>query len=835
MYIIESIFNVASMTETTLNDIIAKLGSKEMLDVVLPIRHAKNKAERDTLKRMLPAFTLCKFNGRADSQGFISTSYIIYDIDGLNNKDAEGGSTVTPSNAIDRVSKFALFAFVSPSGNGIKLIIQMDREMDIADYRYNRKYYREILTAETGLKLDDSYNAYHTFFSYTKDVKLNPEPFIFTALSPQIATQNSDINEETLHKGEISDIKDYLAKQKLDYFDWTIVCFALQKVPNGKEMFKAITEGDNSPDHRQRNWEKKWANCQHPTSITIGSLYHVAIKRGYKRKDKFIEDGRGKYLPFIIKEDGMYYKPKDKPSFRVFGFTSISIQYSIYDPVNGNRICMMVNGTEIIFKSTVMMSASEFRRAILSTAQCNPYMITNSKYVGFYDQLFDYMDKTKNKLIVKSLPGVGRIDNNTWNLGTVILFNGKVLPYDPLLISGDTGYALEDTRSEIEIKDNPPLLKRKLNLLHTVYHEWAATAIGWAVANVFYKEIMHEITAFPLLYLFGNSSSGKSKLAEIILAMFGIKDPHVVSRFKANLVGATTTAALRIMNDCFSIPHFYDEYSSKYYPLVKNFFEASGMVRGNKTSDSTVNMSKVTGGVMFAAVNRETQGEAVNRCVYINMNDVKNTGVGAASLFDREFVQEHGQSEISSFIMHVICERTWMQFLSEYRKLRDYMEQTLWNDNKFVDSRIQTCHCLVGAGYNLCRGLFENHVPNDWWIVSAIQTQEYAVESDPIDKFLSCVHGFAIENKFPNIIFTEDCEAEHEVILVFHVQQALREVRLVERLLDNLITISASDLAKRLRTHNNYLGESTKYTYTDSGQTRKKIRCVRMRYIDNNI
>ena len=212
MYIIESIFNVAALEEATLDKILERLGSQEMLNKVLPIRHAKDKAERDAMKRGLPAFTLCKFSGRADSQSFISTRYIIYDVDGLNAK-REGGFPITPHDAIKRVEKFALFAFATPSGNGIKLVIEMDRDMDIAEYRYNRKYYRDILSAESGLEMDDSYNSYHTFFGYTKDIKLNPAAHIFTAITPELATQNDDVNIETADSKEFADIAKYLATQ----------------------------------------------------------------------------------------------------------------------------------------------------------------------------------------------------------------------------------------------------------------------------------------------------------------------------------------------------------------------------------------------------------------------------------------------------------------------------------------------------------------------------------------------------------------------------------------------------------------------------------------------
>ncbi|MCK9436502.1 MAG: hypothetical protein M0Q12_04755 [Synergistaceae bacterium] len=832
MYIIESIYNVGSLLPASLSDIVKRLSSTEMLDRMIPIRHAKTKEDRDKLKRDLPAFTLCEFSERADSKSFISTKYIIYDVDGLS-KHNKGEVSVAVWNALDKVNGFSLFSFVSPSGNGIKFVIEMDRDMSLPEYRYNRAYYRNILSSETGLELDSSYSSYHTFFGYHGKTKINNNRHIFTAITPETETKNDDVDASSVASEEIRDIAKYLSGKKLNYFDWTTVCFALHKVEGGMEMFKLITEGDDSEDHAHRDWEKKWRSCGNTRDINVGSLYYVANQHKYERKEKYIAEGRGKFLPFVIKQDGMYSfsKDEDKPSIRVFGFTSIKIQYTVYDPDNGNRICLMVNGSEIVLPSTTLSSASEFRKAILDKAKCNPYMITSGKYTGYYDMLFNYMDKTKDSLMVESLHGIGRIAKDMWNFGSVVIVKGMVLPYDPLLTWEGKGYAIDDVSDKLSIMDNPVLLKKKLNLMHDVYQEYAATAIGWAVANVFYQEIMHELAAFPILFLFGKTASGKTKLATIILAMFGVKNPEKASQFRLSLTSATQTAMARVKHNVNGIPHFFDEYRSSrkdHYEMLKNFYEGAGKAMGKKTNDAQIHRMEISSGSMFASVNKDTEPEAINRCAYIDMNGIKPNAPGAEIKFQREFMSENGLMELSSFAMHIACEKTWQQYIKEYRDLRRYIEEALWADGIIVDSRIQVNYAIIGAGYNLCKGLFDNHVQNDWWVMMARQSSEYAVVNDPVEKFLDYIYGFAYEGKFNSFISMETDNNTDSVVLAFHPGMALTQVRLIEQRMDNLITIDSAELRRRLLDHDDFIKVSTKQYY--EGDMIKKISVIKMKY-----
>jgi hypothetical protein len=834
MYRIDSIFNVEQMKRTSLSEIVQTIRSKEMLDRVLPIRNAKTKDEGDEIKRGLPAFTLFEFDGRVDSQGFVSAEYIIYDVDGLGKRE-EGGRMITADDAIDRVKSFAVFAFISPSGKGIKFVIKLDRAVDLSEYRYNRKHYREILEAETGLKLDKGYNAYHTFFSYYKGCEINPNPTVFTAITPEVAAKTDDVNPDTIAKGELTDIKEFLAKQKLPYLDWTAICFSLQHITGGREIFKFITESDNSPEHAHRNWENKWKGCSNPNGISLRTLYHIAFKYGYKRKDKYIEDGRGKYLPFIAKEDGMWYKPKDKPGIRVFGFKSISVKYQIYDPIDGNKVCVDIDGHEIIVKATVFSSAGEFRKVILNQGEGSFYLITSSKATMFYDMLFDYLDKTKSPMKVKSLHGLGcvSLEDRIWNFGSVLVFGNKVIPYDPMLIVDNMGYALEDHRDKFTINDNPPLLKRKLNLMHDVYKEHAATAIGWAVCNIFYAQIDRHLSQFPILFLFGDTSSGKTKLAGIILTMFGVRIKDKDTIFKISLTSSTNRGMNRIKHNIFGIPTFFDEYRSgrkDHYEMLKNFFEGAGTVMARKTNDSQVHRLRVDSGSIFASVNRDIEGEAINRCVYIDTSGIASDDPDDRQAFVREFVEEQGLSDISAFILHVVCEKTWGQWLAEYNKLLSYISKTLADEKILIESRIQMNYAAVGAGYNLCRGLFEKHIDNYWWVCLCKETAKYAEESNPVDVFMKHVYKFAISGECPSFIFID--EEEDKTVLSFHVESALIAVKRVDKYLDGLITLPATELSKKLRVSPNFIKDTTKYVY-NTDNTRKKIRVIQMKYTED--
>lgn len=797
MKIIESIFNVGEITDTTLAEIVEKLRSQEMLDAVMRVRNAGDNGARKLAKLRLPAFTLCRVTDRVDTDHFIDTEYLIFDCDGLK------GSVAT-QRAIEKVRPFALFAFISPSGRGIKFVIQMDRPIPAGAYRANVKHYRELLAAETGLDLDRNYNALHTFFGHYADCEINPAPRIFPALMLEAVALKADVCIDTLDGAELKHVCEYLSKQKLSFTEWTAVGFALHAVPAGRELFLLIGAGDTDEDHAHRNWDSKWKQCDSGRGdVTLASLFWVAHNHGYKRQNIFAESGRGHYNPFLVNKDGLYVKQKEGRPLRLFGFRAISQVYYVHDPA-GSRVCLRIDGKELIAKTTIFSSALEFRKALQGAMSV--YMITNGKAVCHYDELFNYIDATKEDLIVRALPGAGAVSDDVWNFGSIVMMDGKAMPYDPLIISDKRGFMLDDVRDMIYVRDTPRL-GQKMNIFAETYGNVAATALGWAVANLYYRRILPEIGGFPILFLYGPSSSGKSKLANIILSMFGVRNAET-SMFRILLSsGATATSMNRVKDLSRGIPHFFDEYGTArdnksretHFQVLKGLYDGVGKTMARKTNDNQVWRLDVSSGTIFASVDKDNREEAINRCVYIDMAGVKDRNADALR-FQAEFMSPRGLEEFSALALHVVYETSWQGFVAAYRDYVDVISAS------GADSRVVNNWAICAAGYSLLAKVFKKPVPDNWWIKMARDTSGFAEEANPVNQFLAYVHKFAMQKKFPEILQCYEDGDGWE--LIFHLPSMLIEVRKEERLVDGLIHLSARELSSQLRKHPYYEKES---------------------------
>lgn len=804
MYRLNTLFDVSDITPTTMEEIVETIRSKEMFDLIQEVRvwGKQDEKRQKEAKMRLPLFTLCKVDGRLDTDHFVGTKYLIYDVDNLG-LAGEGGHTVTPEKAKEIVDRFALFSFISPRGRGIKFVIELDTFCKKVDYRENHTHYADLLAAETGLDLDRNYTSLHTFFSYDKDCSLNENRVLFKTLTAKVIADKDDVDPVSVATEEIKDVCDYLSNQKLSYHEYTACAFALQGVEGGREMFIRIGKGDTSPDHAHRDWAKKFDNCKSPKRVNIATLFWVAMERGYKRKNVYIAEGRGKYNPFQVLNDGMYYALKDKVPSRIFGFRSIKVLYDTFDPINGNRKTLKIDGKEITVKATAFSSASEFRKAIQSTVPGSPFMLTNNKASVYYDMLFNYLDKTKTGMTVINLPGVGQVGNGIWNFGTAVCVKGDIRPYDQLIVHDGQGYALDDVRSMVAVNDNPRVLLAKLRLLYDFYNDVAATALGWAVSNIFYKEILSECGGFPILFLHGKSSSGKSKLANIILAMFGVKQPET-SMFRLSLAsGATSTAMTRAKDGSVGIPQFFDEYGmnrdgksrEQHFQVLKGLFDGVGKTMARKTNDNQVHRMDIGSGSIFASVDKENREEAINRCVYIDMNGIKDTSEGAILRFQKEFMSPRGLSELSSFALQMVYSLSYNEWLKEYRKMIGYLSSACK-----ADSRVITNWAIVGAGYELIRPLMGERKQTDreWWGIMADITSSLVEEADTVQQFLTHIYTLAV-NENHTFITYENSEYEGWIILQFNTTIAYVEVMKMERTILGNIGASRREITKMLK------------------------------------
>lgn len=810
---LRSIMNPAQTEETTLVKVISRIRSDETIkEIVERVRKAEDKVSRNEIKvKELPAFTLHHFSGAVVNDNFVSTKYIIFDIDGL-----DPTQLMTARCQAEQVSAFY---FTTPSGKGIKFVIEFDEEMNLNEYRLNRAHNRKFFSDLFGAKLDDSYNALHTFYSYDPNCQEIPNHPIFTKLTVEQASRAEDINPVTCSDSEIADVCNYLCHHKLSYDQWMKVTMALQKVKGGKELYLMMAKFDTHEDHKHRDWEKKWDNIGKVQEITVGTLFGIAYQLGYRRKYSYLQDGQGGHNPFITDEDGMHYKPKDKPLIRCFGFKSIKILYQIFDPENGNKTVLNINDNEVKLPSQVFASPNEFRKNIQSKVMGSPFMITSSKANVYYDMLFDYLDKTKNQTCVGVYPGVGKVsdEENIWNFGSVILIDGNIVPYESLIIVNGKGYALEDNRHSLNIVYDDKALLRKLNLMHSFYNEYAATAIGWAVSNLFYDKITANGMNFPHLFLHGDSSSGKTALAKIILSMFGVLANKTTGFYLNIAAGSTANAVGRVKAGVCGIPNFFDEYThydnrdTKMYERLKSLYDNQGKTTAKKTNDNQIQSQQLGGGTIFASVQRDCDEQAALRCCYIDLSGIKDNIKERIDTFRTEFTTPNGLQELSSLAINVArsisydVSRGKLTCWKEWHAI--YMDKILANVAPGTDSRICNNLAVAAAGYAIIKPLLDKPVQEEWWAFDANNTRDMILGSSDTEIFLRFCYRCAIKGHHREFVKLEKATWEEEsnlYYLTINVNAMMAEAAKESRMTGQHIGIDEAAMKKKLKASDNF-------------------------------
>ncbi|MBL4653434.1 MAG: hypothetical protein JKY53_11340 [Flavobacteriales bacterium] len=105
-----------------------------------------NKKEVDKLKKQLPAFTASgKFeDGRTAEKLVQYSGFIILDLDKLNEQELENAFNIA------RLAVYTFCCFRSPSGNGLKILVEVDTDAEhhVAAYNQVAEYYEQALNLD---------------------------------------------------------------------------------------------------------------------------------------------------------------------------------------------------------------------------------------------------------------------------------------------------------------------------------------------------------------------------------------------------------------------------------------------------------------------------------------------------------------------------------------------------------------------------------------------------------------------------------------------------------------------------------------------------------------
>ena len=733
-YLIPSIYDVGNYEPITIPEIVRKI-NKENLLLVQRIRGTENKRERNAEKLKLPAFVLGEFRGgRITRENFISTRYLIFDIDDIGKSETDA--------AISTYREVALFTFRSPSGKGLKFVIEMKEDVtdDILDG--NRDYYYKYFS-ETYSRwpIDKAYKSLHTFFSNDGECRINENRPLFDVYSIQTIQSVRDVNHQTVSESEVADVCEYLANSSpLNYAEWTACALALRTMPNreeAKELFMTIGSKDDSPDHKHRDWGRKFDQVGEPKKVTIATLFWIAQQRGYRRKQAYTADGMGRNCPFDITPEGMRIGGR-----LMFGFRDIEVRFTIIDRIQGNKTMVVIDGHELMMPSTALNNPTEFSKIIVTEMPVFVYM-PMTKESRAYDMLFRYMAATRSNETVVRLPGLGEVSPSIWNLGNAVAIDGSVYPFSEIVkTSEETGYLL-DKSDQINVSSSRGFFERTLKLFE-FYDNWAAVALGWAFANIFFGDIIKNMMGFPMLFIHGRTRSGKSQLAHLVLSMFGVRNPESDPDFKLNMDKATKKAMERVKDRSAGIPHMFDEYGGgtnirsreEHFLVLKSMYDASGSTRAVFSNDNKVHKMNIRSGSIFTSCIKPSEEEAINRCVFVNLDGLSD---GKDSM---EYEYQLGgdmRKELSSFILIAIMHGTWAKFMKHYNITVRYCY------NYTRNNRVAKNYGIVMAGYETFRRIVREKVqlpeiPLEWWAEQIIYADNYIDEKDIVSIFVDKLH-----------------------------------------------------------------------------------------------
>ena len=193
-----------------------KDGNKK--ELILSIRKETEKQARNQLKKRLPSICFSgRFSERVDSKIIEHSGYICLDIDELTTKQ------ITSNRALIEKDTHTFSCFVSPSGNGLKVLLKIPNSIEEHKniFRAIKKYYQDtfdITLDESGVNISRvCYESYDPDLFYNPDSEIWCEILEETTVNAEMPITNQDKTLDYLRKW-IDSKMTFMASQKTIMF-----------------------------------------------------------------------------------------------------------------------------------------------------------------------------------------------------------------------------------------------------------------------------------------------------------------------------------------------------------------------------------------------------------------------------------------------------------------------------------------------------------------------------------------------------------------------------------------------------------------------------------------
>lgn len=216
----------------------------------------------------------------------------------------------------------------------------------------------------------------------------------------------------------------------------------------------------------------------------------------------------------------------------------------------------------------------------------------------------------------------------------------------------------------------------------------AKICMGWCGAVMYMKTMFDLAGCFPMLFLSGKRSSGKSHVAKWLMHLFGVETEGIQAH------DTTSVGLQRYLGYYSYLPVYMDEYRNidkvtNKNGLLRNVYNRQAAVKGIR-ADHGVRVAEVRGTMLLAGQEMPRDNAIMSRSVLVVVSEQKR---------DRDrnpfnwFVQHKGGfSNVFLRQLRDYKEGT-QRFVSKYEEARAYFS------GKIPDDRKATNYAAVAAGY----------------------------------------------------------------------------------------------------------------------------------------
>ncbi|HRO76711.1 MAG TPA: DNA primase, partial [Crocinitomicaceae bacterium] len=232
-----------------------------------------------------------------------------------------------------------------------------------------------------------------------------------------------------------------------------------------------------------------------------------------------------------------------------------------------------------------------------------------------------------------------------------------------------------------------------------VHRQSAITALLFTVASMFQDVVVSELGFFPMLFFYGQPSSGKDQLAECCQSFFGKSQEAI------NLEGGVSTikAQIREFAQFSNLISHLSEYKpgdARLDGVLKGLWDRRGYKRGTIESNVSTESIPILSSVILTGNHQPDQDSLITRLIWHFMDKNEHSLEEMKEYEKLADMQKHGISGYTATFL-AYRETVEQNFKQKHREYKNVIAQR----NPEANSRMITNFAVLGAFYGMFQAI----------------------------------------------------------------------------------------------------------------------------------